>query len=94
MSNFYRSAIRGVVGTANWLVFSVVATAKKDRDHGLNNIGNSFIFPLQPYIEEIFTHLRGEIFRRFIESDKYTRFCQWKNLEFNIQVSLRPTKSK
>jgi len=42
----------------------------------------------EPYIEEIFTHLRGEIFRRFIESDKYTRFCQWKNLEFNIQLTM------
>lgn len=40
----------------------------------------------QPYIEEIFTRLRGDIFRKFVESDKYTRFCQWKNLELNIQV--------
>ncbi len=44
---------------------------------------------IQPYIEEIFTHLRGDIFRKFIESDKYTRFCQWKNLELNMQVSDR-----
>lgn len=22
-------------------------------------------------------------------SDKYTRFCQWKNLELNISVSIR-----
>ena len=28
----------------------------------------------------------GDIFRKFVESDKYTRFCQWKNLELNIQV--------
>jgi len=47
-----------------------------------------FPFYRQPYIEEIFTHLRGDIFRKFVESDKYTRFCQWKNLELNIQVSL------
>uniref|UniRef100_A0A182VPU8 RGS domain-containing protein n=1 Tax=Anopheles minimus TaxID=112268 RepID=A0A182VPU8_9DIPT len=39
----------------------------------------------EPYIEEIFHHLRGEPFRKFLESDKYTRFCQWKNLELNIQ---------
>ena len=52
-----------------------------------------FFFPItmrpdfvQPYIEEIFTRLRGDIFRKFVESDKYTRFCQWKNLELNIQV--------
>ncbi|EDS42889.1 beta-adrenergic receptor kinase [Culex quinquefasciatus] len=40
----------------------------------------------EPYIEEIFHHLRGEPFRKFLESDKYTRFCQWKNLELNIQA--------
>lgn len=22
----------------------------------------------------------------YVSSDKYTRFCQWKNLELNIQV--------
>jgi len=42
----------------------------------------------EPYIEEIFTCLRGDIFRRFVESDKYTRFCQWKNLELNIQLTM------
>ena len=42
---------------------------------------------MQPYIDEIFTRLRGDIFRKFVESDKYTRFCQWKNLELNIQVN-------
>ncbi|XP_041785247.1 G protein-coupled receptor kinase 1 isoform X4 [Anopheles merus] len=42
----------------------------------------------EPYIEEIFHHLRGEPFRKFLESDKYTRFCQWKNLELNIQLTM------
>ncbi|XP_017488947.1 PREDICTED: G protein-coupled receptor kinase 1-like [Rhagoletis zephyria] len=42
----------------------------------------------QPYIDEIYSHLRGDIFRKFIESDKYTRFCQWKNLELNIQLTM------
>lgn len=42
----------------------------------------------EPYIEEIFTRLRGDIFRKFVESDKYTRFCQWKNLELNIQLTM------
>ena len=41
-----------------------------------------------PYKEQIFSHLRGEVFRKFIESDKFTRFCQWKNLELNIQLSM------
>ncbi|KAF7995119.1 hypothetical protein HCN44_004591 [Aphidius gifuensis] len=42
----------------------------------------------EPYIEEIFNHLRGEPFRKFLESEKYTRFCQWKNLELNIQLTM------
>ncbi|KAL1132455.1 hypothetical protein AAG570_010410, partial [Ranatra chinensis] len=42
----------------------------------------------EPYIQEIFNHLRGEPFRKFLESDKYTRFCQWKNLELNIQLTM------
>jgi len=40
------------------------------------------------YIEEIFSYLRGNIFQRYVESDKFTRFCQWKNLELNIQLSM------
>lgn len=42
----------------------------------------------EPYIEEIFNHLRGEPFQKFLESDKYTRFCQWKNLELNMQLTM------
>ena len=42
----------------------------------------------EPYVEEIFTYLRGEIFSKFVESEKFTRFCQWKNLELNIQLSM------
>ncbi|UYV84956.1 ADRBK2 [Cordylochernes scorpioides] len=42
----------------------------------------------QPYIEEIFAQLRGNIFNQFIESEKFTRFCQWKNLELNIQLTM------
>ncbi|XP_076331468.1 G protein-coupled receptor kinase 1-like isoform X1 [Tachypleus tridentatus] len=42
----------------------------------------------QPYIEEVFSHLRGDVFRKFVESEKYTRFCQWKNLELNIQLTM------
>jgi len=40
------------------------------------------------YVEEIFSYLRGNIFKRFIESEKFTRFCQWKNLELNINLSM------
>lgn len=42
----------------------------------------------EPYIEEIYNHLRDEPFKQFLESDKYTRFCQWKNLELNIQLTM------
>ncbi len=42
----------------------------------------------EPYVEEIFAYLRGEIFSKFVDSDKFTRFCQWKNLELNIQLSM------
>jgi beta-adrenergic-receptor kinase len=42
----------------------------------------------EPYIEEIYNHLRDEPFKKFLESDKYTRFCQWKNLELNIQLTM------
>lgn len=42
----------------------------------------------EPYVEEIFNYLRGSIFQKFVDSDKFTRFCQWKNLELNIQLSM------
>lgn len=42
----------------------------------------------EPYIAEIKNSLRGRIFENFLESDKYTRFCQWKNLELNIQLTM------
>uniref|UniRef100_A0A4W6F7D0 G protein-coupled receptor kinase n=1 Tax=Lates calcarifer TaxID=8187 RepID=A0A4W6F7D0_LATCA len=43
---------------------------------------------LQPYIVEICDSLRGKIFQKFIESDKFTRFCQWKNVELNIHLTM------
>ena len=42
----------------------------------------------EPYVEEIFSYLRGNIFHKFVESEKFTRFCQWKNLELNLQLSM------
>ncbi|XP_020657551.3 G protein-coupled receptor kinase 3 isoform X1 [Pogona vitticeps] len=42
----------------------------------------------QPYIEEICDSLRGKIFQMFLESDKFTRFCQWKNVELNIHLTM------
>lgn len=42
----------------------------------------------EPYIEEICNSIRGDIFDKFLESEKYTRFCQWKNLELNIELTM------
>ncbi|KAL5288004.1 ADRBK2 family protein [Megaselia abdita] len=42
----------------------------------------------EPYIDEIFNHLKGKPFKKFLESDKFTRFCQWKNVELNIQLTM------
>lgn len=42
----------------------------------------------QPYIEEIIEQLKTQIFDYFIESEKYTRFCQWKNFELNISLTM------
>ncbi|NWR23877.1 ARBK1 kinase, partial [Emberiza fucata] len=44
----------------------------------------------QPYIEEICQNLRGGIFQKFIESDKSPPFCQWKNVELNIHLTMPP----
>ncbi|XP_077995186.1 G protein-coupled receptor kinase 3-like isoform X2 [Glandiceps talaboti] len=40
------------------------------------------------YIEEICNSVRGEIFNKFVESEKFTRFCQWKNVELNINLTM------
>ncbi|XP_021960847.1 G protein-coupled receptor kinase 1 isoform X2 [Folsomia candida] len=63
---------------------------KEAVDHVQKHLFKSDVPPnlFEPYIEEIFNYLRGEPFRQFLESDKYTRFCQWKNLELNIQLTM------
>ncbi|UJR24837.1 hypothetical protein I4U23_006209 [Adineta vaga] len=54
-----------------------------------NNPKNSLPSNLfEPYKKEICDSLRGRIFERFMESEKYTRFCQWKNFELNIQLTM------
>ena len=42
----------------------------------------------EPYLEEIYVVLKGDIFLKFIEREKFVRFCQWKNLELNIQLTM------
>lgn len=70
-------------------------TYSKDAvDHvqeALTNAQKTRVLPadiFEPYIEEICNSLRGHIFAKFVESEKYTRFCQWKNLELNINLTM------
>uniref|UniRef100_A0A0N4ZNT5 G protein-coupled receptor kinase n=1 Tax=Parastrongyloides trichosuri TaxID=131310 RepID=A0A0N4ZNT5_PARTI len=42
----------------------------------------------QPYVIEISNQLKSDVFPRFLDSDKFTRYCQWKNLELNMQLSM------
>ncbi|KAF3848517.1 hypothetical protein F7725_015014 [Dissostichus mawsoni] len=60
--------------------------SKKAVDHVQSHLAKKQVPPtlFQPYIVEICDSLRGIIFQKFIESDKFTRFCQWKNVELNI----------
>ncbi|KAL7060406.1 hypothetical protein AAHC03_09779 [Spirometra sp. Aus1] len=41
-----------------------------------------------PYIKEICDSLRGSIFEAFVRSSRFTRFCQWKNLELNLNLTI------
>lgn len=42
----------------------------------------------KPYVSEICDQLSGDVFQNFVQSDKYTRFAQWKNLELNMQLTM------
>ncbi|KAF6277940.1 G protein-coupled receptor kinase 3 [Rhinolophus ferrumequinum] len=61
-------------------------TVEHVQSHLSKNQVTSTLF--QPYIEEICESLRGDIFQKFMESDKFTRFCQWKNVELNIHLTM------
>ncbi|KAE9553206.1 hypothetical protein FO519_003602 [Halicephalobus sp. NKZ332] len=41
-----------------------------------------------PYVMEICEQLKEDVFPKFLESDKFTRYCQWKNLELNMQLTM------
>uniref|UniRef100_A0A3Q2Q8W8 G protein-coupled receptor kinase n=1 Tax=Fundulus heteroclitus TaxID=8078 RepID=A0A3Q2Q8W8_FUNHE len=64
--------------------------SKKAVDHVQSHLAKKQVPPtlFQPYIVEICDSLRGNIFQKFIESDKFTRFCQWKNVELNIHLTM------
>lgn len=59
-------------------------------DYVLNHLGKKEVPTslFQPYIDEIYFILREFVYDKFLASDKYTRFCQWKNLELNIQLTM------
>uniref|UniRef100_A0A1I8GUN9 C-type lectin domain-containing protein n=1 Tax=Macrostomum lignano TaxID=282301 RepID=A0A1I8GUN9_9PLAT len=42
----------------------------------------------RPYTAEIRDVLEKEGFEPFLKSDRFTRFCQWKNLELNINLTM------
>ncbi|XP_054568604.1 beta-adrenergic receptor kinase 2 isoform X2 [Eptesicus fuscus] len=64
--------------------------SKQAVDHVQYRLSKKQVTPalFQPYIEEICESLRGNIFQKFMESDKFTRFCQWKNVELNIHLTM------
>uniref|UniRef100_A0A8C9UKQ1 G protein-coupled receptor kinase n=1 Tax=Spermophilus dauricus TaxID=99837 RepID=A0A8C9UKQ1_SPEDA len=62
--------------------------SKQAVEHVQSHLVAFLLHPFQPYIEEICESLRGDIFQKFLESDKFTRFCQWKNVELNIHLTM------
>uniref|UniRef100_A0A914URG2 G protein-coupled receptor kinase n=1 Tax=Plectus sambesii TaxID=2011161 RepID=A0A914URG2_9BILA len=64
--------------------------SKESLQHVQRNLMKSNVPPylFQPYVSEICEQLKGEVFQKFLESDKFTRFCQWKNLELNMQLTM------
>ncbi|KAL8179982.1 UNVERIFIED_CONTAM: Beta-adrenergic receptor kinase 2 [Gekko kuhli] len=64
--------------------------SKPTVDHVQSHLAKKQVPPnlFQPYIEEICDSLRGKTFQAFLESDKFTRFCQWKNVELNIHLTM------
>ncbi|KAM7536212.1 hypothetical protein Aperf_G00000093366 [Anoplocephala perfoliata] len=40
-----------------------------------------------PYLHEICESICGDIFDAFVRSPRFTRFCQWKNLELNLNLT-------
>ncbi|EDV22424.1 uncharacterized protein TRIADDRAFT_59012 [Trichoplax adhaerens] len=65
--------------------FSKAATEHVRSNLSTNNVPVNLF---EPYIEEIRDSLRGHVFNQFVKCDRYVRFCQWKNLELNIQLTM------
>eukprot|EP00111_Clytia_hemisphaerica_P013800 TCONS_00040616-protein len=51
-------------------------------------VGEVPVALFEPYDKEIKDSLRGRIFSKFLKSEKYVRYLQWKNLELNIHLTM------
>ncbi|KAH7731468.1 G-protein-coupled receptor kinase [Aphelenchoides avenae] len=63
---------------------------KESLQHVQRNLMKNQVPPdlFQPYVKEICDQLKEEVFPKFLESDKFTRYCQWKNLELNMNLTM------
>uniref|UniRef100_A0A914E8L4 G protein-coupled receptor kinase n=1 Tax=Acrobeloides nanus TaxID=290746 RepID=A0A914E8L4_9BILA len=63
---------------------------KESLQHVQRNLMKNNVPPdlFQPYVMEICEQLKEDVFPKFLESDKFTRYCQWKNLELNMQLTM------
>jgi len=88
---FFWFGINSIVFILKTYTERAVESVKKHLSkYNPNNPKNTLPSTLfEPYKKEICDLLRGRNFDKFIESEKYTRFCQWKNFELNIQVNIK-----
>ncbi|KAK0421219.1 hypothetical protein QR680_015121 [Steinernema hermaphroditum] len=63
---------------------------KEALQHVQRNLMKNNVAPdlFEPYVIEICEQLKRDVFMKFIDSDKFTRYCQWKNLELNMQLTM------
>ncbi|CAD5222656.1 unnamed protein product [Bursaphelenchus xylophilus] len=63
---------------------------KESLQHVQKNLMKNIVPPdlFMPYVTEICEQLKEDVFPKFLESEKFTRFCQWKNLELNMQLTM------
>ncbi|KAI1729355.1 protein kinase domain-containing protein [Ditylenchus destructor] len=64
--------------------------SKESLQHVQRNLMKNIVPPdlFHPYVCEISDQLKEDVFPKFLESEKFTRYCQWKNLELNMQLTM------
>ncbi|KAI1721220.1 protein kinase domain-containing protein [Ditylenchus destructor] len=67
-------------------LFLFIASVKQIPRNLMKNIVPPDLF--HPYVCEISDQLKEDVFPKFLESEKFTRYCQWKNLELNMQLTM------